>query len=513
MLRRLLPHQSEPVYRTAALRAIEEMASHALPPHTLMQRAGLAVARLVQARFPHARRIVVLAGAGNNGGDGLVAATHLQDAGRDVRILACGASSLDAWLSRLPPDAAWAWGETKARQIACALQQPPLQSLPTADLYIDALLGIGLTGPVRDATAAVISALNTQTKAPVLSVDLPSGLDADRGICGNACVRAAVTLSLLGLKPGLCTGPAASLCGEVWSDDLDLPLPPADIPPDAVWLGADHVRPLLPKLLHAAHKGERGDVVVIGGASGMTGAALLAARAAARMGAGRVFVGLLDPNAPCADPVAPELMLRPPQALLSAARKGGCLVFGPGAGTEATAGQLLALALAQPLPLVIDADGLNLLAQQARPGSDLHSLVRQRGAATVLTPHPLEAARLLGIDAVQVQRDRLQAAQNLAERYGAWVVLKGAGSVIASPRSLLWINPTGNGLLATAGSGDVLAGAIAAAIGATSTAQSLLAAVWLHGRAADLAARQHGSADFTAARLPRWMARAWAEIG
>jgi hydroxyethylthiazole kinase-like uncharacterized protein yjeF len=511
MLKRLRPHQSEPVYRTASLRAIEEMASHALPSHTLMQRAGRAVARLVQARFPHARRIVVLAGAGNNGGDGLVAATHLQAAGRDVRILACGASSLDAWSRRLPPDAAWALGEAKVRQIPCVLQQPPHQSLPAADLYVDALLGIGLTGPVRDAIAAVISALNAQTQAPVLSVDLPSGLDADRGTCGNVCVRATVTLSLLGLKPGLCTGPAASRCGEVWSDDLDLPSPPADSPPDAVLLGADHVRPLLPKLLHAAHKGDRGDVIVVGGAPGMTGAALLAARAAARLGAGRVFVGLQGPNAPGVDPVAPELMLRPPQALLSAARKGGCLVFGPGAGTEATAGQLLAQALAQPVPLVLDADGLNLLAQ-AGPDPDLLGLLRQRSAATVLTPHPLEAARLLGIDAGQVQRDRLQAAQDLAERYGAWVVLKGAGSVIASPQRHLWINPTGNGLLATAGSGDVLAGAIAAVIGTTSTVQSLLAAVWLHGRAADLAAAQHGSADFTAECLPQWMAKAWAEI-
>jgi hydroxyethylthiazole kinase-like uncharacterized protein yjeF len=473
-----------------------------------MQRAGLAVARLAQARFPHARRIVVLAGAGNNGGDGIVAATHLHALGREVQILASGAATLGDWATRLPPDAAWAWNAAQTAAVPSAAHTPPY-ALPEADLYLDALLGIGLTGPVRDPTAAVIEALNAQTRAPVLSVDLPSGLDADRGSYSNACVRATVTLSLLGLKPGLCTGPGAPLCGELWSDDLDLPEPPqaAISAPTVTWTGADRVRPLLPNLPRAAHKGQRGDVQIIGGAAGMTGAALLAARAAARLGAGRVFVGLLDAQAPALDLVAPELMLRTPAELLRSARKTGCVVFGPGAGIDSSARTALELALMKPAPLVLDADALNLLAQDA----DLRAALRQRVALTVLTPHPLEAARLLGISVEQVQADRLQAARDLAQRHGAWVVLKGAGSIMASPQRALWINSTGNGLLATAGSGDVLAGTIAALLSATNRAESILAAVWLHGGAADRYAALHGDAGLSAEQLPQWIARCWAQ--
>jgi hydroxyethylthiazole kinase-like uncharacterized protein yjeF len=442
----------------------------------------------------------------------MVAAALLQSAGRDVQVLACGADSLDAWVSRLPPDAAWAWEMARAAGVACA-PHPPDAALPDADLYLDALLGIGISGAVRAPTAACIAALNAQTRAPVLSVDVPSGVDADRGGCGDVCVRATVTLHLLGLKAGVCTGPSLALCGESWFDDLDLPsaLHGADTAPIAQRQGADRLRALIPDLLHAAHKGERGDVLVIGGAAGMTGAALLAAHAAARLGAGRVFVGLLDPHALGVDPTSPELMLRAPDALLRAAYKRGCVVFGPGAGSSASACQALEQALAQPLALVIDADGLNLLAH-AKAQSQILALLQARRSDTVLTPHPLEAARLLGCDVQQVQGDRLGAAQMLAQRFRAWVVLKGAGSVIASPRQALWINPTGNGLLATAGSGDVLAGAIAAMIAASGSAEALRAAVWLHGRAAELAATRHGRAPLTAQDLPRWMASAWADI-
>ncbi|MGC9236005.1 MAG: NAD(P)H-hydrate dehydratase [Thiomonas sp.] len=528
MLKRLTSLQSEPVYGTQALRSLERAAANALPAHTLMQRAGLAVARLVQARFPHARRVVVLAGAGNNGGDGLVAAMHLQEAARDVMVLACGATNLDDWASRLPPDAAWAWGAARTKRLACAAYVHG-GALPEADLYLDALLGMGLKGPIRETTASVIKALNAQTHAPVLSVDLPSGLDADCGTCGNACVRATVTLSLLGLKPGLCTGPAAPLCGELWVDDLDLPLQAGATTSNAaaIRVGADLVRPLLPDLPQAAHKGQRGDVIVIGGAAGMTGAALLAARAAARLGAGRVFVGLLDAEGPRFDPVAPELMLRPPDELLQHSRKVGCVVFGPGAGIDPPAHEALERALAQTSPLVLDADGLNLLAR-AGPGSALQIALQQRAAPTVLTPHPLEAARLLGISVEQVQADRMQAARTLSQHLAAWVVLKGAGSVIASPQQAIWINSSGNGLLATAGSGDVLAGAIAALLSAANAGQRpgrlpqdtrrltagmepILAAVWLHGRAADSYTTRCGAIGLSAETLAGWMANCWTE--
>ena len=510
MLKRLSSWHSNPVYTVETLRRMETAAAGSLPPHTLMQRAGKAVARLAQARFPHARRIVVLAGTGNNGGDGLIAAVQLRQAGRDVHVLACGAASLDDWISRLPEDAAWAWGEAQAARLPCSAI-PQTDALPAADLYLDALLGLGLTGPVREQTATVILALNAQIQTPVLSVDLPSGLDADRGVFHNVCVHATVTLSLLGLKPGACTGPAAPLCGELWSDDLDAVAhtATADVRHTAARLGRDMAGPLLPNLARAAHKGQRGDVRVIGGAAGMTGAALLSARAATRLGAGRVLVGLLDPHAPKVDSFAAELMLRSTNSLLDAPGARGCLLLGPGAGTDARARAALYRALAAPVPLVLDADGLNLLAAAE---SELHSLLQQRTAPSILTPHPLEAARLLACTVDAVQADRLQAARDLARRYAAWVVLKGRGTVISSPQLNLWINATGNGLLATAGSGDVLAGAIAALISATSNAACVPAAVWLHGRAADLFFAHHGDAGLCAADLPYWIARAWNEV-
>ena len=511
MLTRIGSLHAVPVYGVEALRQIETAAAQRLPAHTLMQRAGAAVARLAQARFPHARRIVVLAGAGNNGGDGLVAAIALQRAGRDVRVLACGGETLGEWACRLPPDASWAWTEALAEQLPCSVANP--DDLPDADLYLDALLGIGLRGALRDQTARLIQKLNARTDAAVLSVDLPSGLDADTGIAHQACVRATATLSLIGLKPGLCTGPASHLCCELWLDDLDIhsgaerALPA----PDATRLGADLIRPLLPDLALAAHKGKRGDVRVIGGAAGMTGAALLAGRAAALLGAGKVLVCLLDTRAPAVDMQAPELMLRPADALLEAIGDKTCLLVGPGAGLDEASRACLARALASTAPLVLDADALNLLAANDH-ASTLQAALRQRRAITVLTPHPLEAARLLESTVQAVEMDRLRAARDLAARFACWVVLKGRGTVIASPEQNVWINATGNGLLATAGSGDVLAGSVAALIAATGQASAVLAAVWLHGQAAERYAAKLGPSGMTAAHLPKWMALSWADL-
>lgn len=515
MLARIEGLHAAPVYGVETLRRIETAAAQDLPPHTLMQRAGAAVARLTQAVFPHARRIVVLAGAGNNGGDGLVAAALLQRAGRDVCVLACGGATLSDWVSRLPADAAWAWTQAQAEQVRCVAVDRG--DLPPADLYLDALLGIGLRGGVRAQTALLIHRLNAQHDAAVLSVDLPSGLDAETGVAQEACVRANTTLSLLGLKPGLCTGPAAHLCGDLWLDDLDVhPAADGSRPePGVTWLGADLIRPLLPDLAKAAHKGRRGDVRVIGGAAGMTGAALLAARAAAHLGAGRVFAGLLDAHAPTVDLQAPELMLRSAAALLDVPDDRACLLIGPGAGIDDTASACLARALASSNPLVLDADALNLLAANDHAADSLpapQTSLRQRRAITVLTPHPLEAARLLGTTVQAVESDRLRAARDLAARFACWIVLKGHGSVIASPQQSVWINGTGNGLLATAGSGDVLAGSAAALIAATGQASSVLAAVWLHGQAADRYAAQRGPCGLTAAQLPLWMAASWAHL-
>uniref|UniRef100_E6PSL0 Nicotinamide nucleotide repair protein n=1 Tax=mine drainage metagenome TaxID=410659 RepID=E6PSL0_9ZZZZ len=541
---------SLPVWDTAALRRIEHDAASGLPPHGLMQRAGDAIARLARARFPHARQVTMLCGPGNNGGDGLVAAAALARHGLQVSVwmVACGAAA-DWQRTTRPAD--WLWALQLARD--AGLQPLPwTQDAATwawqgAGLIIDALLGIGLNRAPEGEMAAAMAAL-AQHPAPVLAVDLPSGLASDTGTAPGEMVRVEVTLTLLGLKPGLLTGPDAHACGELWLDDLDAwgdlgdsaisrkrrttpsfldplggrllqgsglgaltPKPDAT----AMLLGAADAIAALPQPGSAAHKGERGDVHIFGGAMGMTGAALLAARAALALGAGRVFAALLDPQAPSFDAARPELMLRKPQALLEMVRHAPtregrcCVVFGPGAGMSAEALSILQALLALDQPLVIDADGLNLLAGQARDGL-LWQALQQRRAPTWLTPHPREAAGLLQWDTARVQADRLSAARTLAAQSRAHCVLKGAGSVMTTPDGAAWINPSGNGLLATAGSGDVLTGTLAACIAPARNPNAAIAAaraaVWLHGAGADLA-REEGQ-GLRAGTLPDAMVRA-----
>ncbi len=512
MIERLLPDRTRALPPLAALRAVEQRYTNARKP-LLMARAGESIARLARALWPHAGSAVMWAGAGNNGGDGLIAATHLQAAGWSVQVLACGGSRLTEWESSLPPDARWALAHLRR----CGLTPQHWTAgaaVPSGDAQVDALLGIGLRDAPRADIAAAIEAMNAQ-RAPVLAVDAPSGLDAMRGTAAGAVVRADATLTLLAPKPGLFTGDAAAHCGELWLDDLgtapDLAALPVGTEPPLL-LGADLVRPLLPDLAAAAHKGRRGDVLVIGGADGMVGAALLAGRSAQALGAGRVYVGLLCASPPALDTSHPALMLRPAAELLARAEAAAdartVAVFGPGAGDGDFAAQALRRLLAAPVPLLLDADGLNLLARELRDGWTPPA----RPAPLLLTPHPLEAARLLGTSAQQVQADRLTAARELAARLSAWVVLKGRGTVIANPSQSLWINPTGNGLLATAGSGDVLSGAAGALLAASGNVLSVLAAVWLHGAAADAALAEDGPAGFSAEALPAAMAAAWSDL-
>lgn len=500
-----------------ALRAAEAHHAARLPAHTLMRRAGEAAARLLRARWPHARSVLVLAGPGNNGGDGLAAAAWLarQAHAPRLRVLLAGCGDPLQWSAPArPPD--WCWALEQAR---AAGVQPLAWSdvdaaalLEQGDLVLDALLGLGLRQAPRGEVAAAIEALaGAEPRPPVLAIDLPSGLFGATGGAAGTLVTADATLAMLGLQPGHVTGAHSAACGELWLDDLGGDPRDADVRPIALWGDADTALDALPSLQHAAHKGARGDVRIFGGAAGMGGALWLAARAALAMGAGRVFGAAFDPGASRLDPSYPEIMLREPGGLLQLARAPGgpseCLVFGPGAGTSPQALQCLLELLALPQPLVIDADGLNLLAAQPRDGAAWRAL-RMRATATWLTPHPTEAARLLQIDTAAVQADRLDAASRLSAHTNAHVVLKGAGSVIASPDGSLWVNASGNGLLASAGTGDVLSGALGACLArghaATSAAR---AAVWLHGAAADLALDE-GSA-IRAGTLPQAMVRAW----
>ncbi|MDE2255259.1 MAG: NAD(P)H-hydrate dehydratase [Betaproteobacteria bacterium] len=512
-------HSPWPVWPEAALRRIERVAAQALEPHTLMQRAGRGIAALTRARFPHQRRVLVLCGPGNNGGDGLAAASMLAKHGMEVEVLVVACGDPTQWTAdRRPAD--WCWALDQAKGSGVRLREWGVTDSETlfqwAELIIDALMGLGLNRAPEGELGSAIAALH-RTRAPVLAADLPSGLSADTGTAPGLCVHAQITLTFLGLKPGLLTGPSAPNCGELWLDTLDCrhdDLPDHDVAPSARLVDGYSALAALPSLHTAAHKGQRGDVRVFGGSSGMAGAALLCARSSLAMGAGRVFAALFDPAASALDPVWPELMLRRPAALLLQAqeaklRSTGCDVFGPGAGTSPDALGVLESLIKVDGPLVIDADGLNLLAAEPRDGP-LWRALRARTRPAWLTPHPREAARLLQWDTGQVQANRLDAAAALVATSHAHCVLKGAGSVIAATTGELWINPSGNGLLATAGTGDVLAGALAAFLAHAPRAElaAAQAAVWLHGAGADCVMREQ--AELRAGTLPQWMLRAWA---
>jgi len=465
-MRRVNSSSRQALFGVEATRRIEHAAQAALPPHTLMQRAGRAVAQLALALAPHARHIWIACGPGNNGGDGLEAALHLQHWGK---------SPVVTWLGHpdsTPPDAAASY--QRAIKAGVRFAETPPQDY---DVCIDALLGIGAQTRAPEGRMAQWISLMNHSSALVLAVDVPTGLQADTGHAAPCCVQADHTLSLLTLKPGLFTADGRDAAGIIWLDSLETaqrtaPNQAENINPTA-WLAGC---PQTTVRRHASHKGSYGDVAVIGGAAGMTGAALLAASAALHAGAGRVFVGLLDGDTLNVNICQPELMFRSPLALDVSAMT---VVCGCGGGA-AIADQLPKL-LSTSARIVIDADAINVIAVDEQLKTLLNAR-SQRPAPTVLTPHPLEASRLLGISVTQVQQDRLAAAQQLAQRFGCVVVLKGSGTVIAVPGDIPIINPTGNARLASAGTGDVLAGMIGARLAAGQTAlQAAGDAVYLHG--------------------------------
>ncbi|WP_138516153.1 NAD(P)H-hydrate dehydratase [Rhodoferax bucti] len=449
-----------PLFDTASTRLIEAQAAHHQPTGFLMQRAGLALAQLTLAVAPHAQLVWVACGRGNNGGDGLEAALHLHRWGKSVHV------SLPEGGGALPSDAALAL--ERASQAGLTIHsEPPVHW----DACIDALLSIGL----RDAPTSVYADWIGRIRAgqgPVISADIPSGLHADTGAVPGACIRASHTLALLGLKPGQFTAQGRDLCGDIWLNTLS-----ADhVTPPPAWLNPAPEALARP---HASHKGSYGDVAIVGGTGGMEGAAVLAARAALHAGAGRVYLALLASGHESPGVPRPaDLMLRSTGSL----RPETCtVVAGCGGGEEIA--DTLPRWLKESARLVLDADALNAIAISPT----LQSLVQQRRAdTTLITPHPLEAARLLGCSVADVQADRLAAAQRLATHLQCAVILKGSGSVIAAPRQTLHINPTGNGQLAVAGTGDVLAGMAGASLAHTASAwTAACTASYRHGVLAD----------------------------
>lgn len=488
------PPRDWPLHDTAATRLWEARLQSVLPPHTLMQRAGQAVYRLSAALAPHARQVWVACGGGNNGGDGFVAAAawHRRLAPIGGRVVATWSGQED----RLPADARQALGVARQHGVPITREPPP-----SADLAIDAIFGIGLREPPRDEMGAWIEQLQ-RFNGPTVCVDLPSGLDGDHGRWLNAAPAKPHplrhTLALLTLKPGLFTHQGRDAAGHCWFDDLDAGDAATAAPAPTAWLhGGREDIGMQRRWRHQTHKGRHGDLLVIGGQmpdtghAGMTGAAILAARAGLHAGAGRVHVGLLcapHSSLPMAfDPLQPELMFRNANDLLDSGLAARAVTV-CGCGGGARVAEVLPRLLTISPTLVLDADALNTLAADR----GLQQALRSRadaGQSTILTPHPLEAARLLDTDVSSVQNRRLEAAQALAQGLRCTVVLKGSGSITASPGQLPRINPTGNGLLATAGTGDVLAGLIGALLcqgfAPDSMACRIADAVFLHGQSAD----------------------------
>jgi len=468
---------SAPVYRTDDIRRIEAAAFARTPPEPLMERAGLAAAECLRERLGGGQRVLLLAGPGNNGGDAFVAARHLRQWWVDTRVVFTGTP--DA----LPADAKLAFDAWQAAG-GTVTADWPADFAP--DVVADGLFGIGLRRPLDERHAGLVARL-APSGADIVALDIPSGLQADTGRVLGPAVRADLTLTFLALKPGLLTLDGPDHCGEIRVAPLGLD---ADgiVPAAGHVVDAGCVRAALPPRRRNAHKGHFGDVGIVGGAPGMAGAAWLAGRAALQLGAGRVFIGALDPAAPGLDGQFPELMLRAAGDIPSLDRP-GALVVGPGLGRSGAARSLLETLLTLDVPLVLDADALNLVAEH----DALATTLRARGAPTLITPHPAEAGRLLHGATADVQADRVAAALRLADEYRAHVVLKGAGSVCAAPEGAWWINTTGNPGMATAGMGDVLAGMVGALLAQGATARdALLAGVHLHGLAGDAVARRHG---------------------
>lgn len=462
------------LYKVAEIRQIEQAAHAALPHYFLMQRAGTAAAEYVRRLLGNHDHVAVLAlvGPGNNGGDALEAASQLAHYGLQVSIYLTGDPA------QLPAD---------AQQALQHAQGSPATFIDRAaiganawTLVIDGLFGIGLARAITGEMSDLIKQINT-LHCQVLALDVPSGLNADSGaiVGGNSgsIIRATHTITFIGDKPGLHTCDGRDYAGEVLVSDLAID--PQLFP--LVSMQLNHVALFSAELQsrrHNSHKGSYGDVSVLGGAHGMVGAAVLAARTAANCGAGRVFVACIS-EAPAYDSVQPELMCR---LAAHIDFDSTTIVAGPGLGDSRTAHDFLVKALAAHTPLVLDADALNLVSMEA----GLQQKLAAREAPALLTPHPLEAARLLGLTVQQVQADRIAAARALAARFNATAILKGSGTIIAAPSGIIVVNPTGNPALATAGSGDVLSGLCGALLAqGWPVWEAALAAVWLHGKAAD----------------------------
>ena len=452
------------------------------PGKELMDRAGLAVARRAAAMVPlqHPPVVLLLAGKGNNGGDAIVAARHLVALGcRPVLALFCPRAQLT--------------GDPLAH--FSELGNVPVLELPNRDqlaatapsVIVDGLLGTGLAGEVREPYASAIQFINEQ-RAPVLAIDLPSGLDSDTGAVHGVCVRADVTLTMGLPKIGLLQPSATDRVGAIEVADIGFPSEfIAEIPSDIELLTAADVRPLLPRRRWGAHKGDCGHLLVIAGSEGFTGAPVLCAHAAARAGAGLVTLAVPREVYPIVAANCPAEIMPRSLDRLGPLTDYDAVAIGPGLG-QATETQrnVLKWIGASSCPMVVDADGLNELSRNL---SALNTL----GAPIVLTPHPGEMARLIGKPVDDVQAQRIEIARQFVRQHSVALVLKGAGTIIAQKTHPVWINSTGNPGMAKGGMGDALTGIIGALLaGGVNAFDATRLGVFVHGRAGDMARERCG---------------------
>jgi hydroxyethylthiazole kinase-like uncharacterized protein yjeF len=463
-----------------------------------MERAGRAVFEVACAAWPGAQRWLILCGAGNNGGDGYIVARLAQAAGLEVTL--CAFKTPTA----LGGDAAIAAQRWTAAGGQCAAW--PIAAGAEFDLVVDALLGTGLDREPAGAYGEAVDAVNAIGRAgcPVVAVDIPSGLQADSGVILGRAVRAQLTVTFIGNKRGLFTADGPDCAGSVHFSDLETPDTVRDSESNSgIIIRENIISKLLPKRRRNSHKGSYGWLLGVGSDHGMSGAIRLCGEAALRSGAGKVTLVTQPDHASLINLACPELMVRGMEngeALESLLNEVDALVTGTGLGQSEWSRSLFDRCVAAPIPMVLDADGLNLLAQRL---PDLANSELPLGR-WILTPHPAEAGRLLDCPAAKVQRDRVAAAQSLAHRYQAVVVLKGCGTVIADPADRYAICPLGNPGMATAGTGDVLAGVIGAMLAqGLDCWEAALAGVVAHARAGDLAAARHGERGMLASDITR----------
>ncbi|GAA3897936.1 bifunctional ADP-dependent NAD(P)H-hydrate dehydratase/NAD(P)H-hydrate epimerase [Halomonas cibimaris] len=480
--------QHHPLYTARQVRELDRRTVAAdIAGFALMQRAAASAWRCLGERWPRARSLSVLCGGGNNGGDGYVIAALAAQAGLQVQCLALKPiAELTGDVARAAALAAAAGVDGKAWEDDTRL---------TGEVIVDALLGTGLSGEVTGAYRQAIATVNRAGR-PVLAVDIPSGLAADTGARLGCAVRADATITFIGDKLGLHTGRAPEHTGEVTFCPLGVDAEAFDdIAPRGVLLHKSALSGAFGPRRRTAHKGDMGHLLVLGGAPGMGGAALIATQAAARLGAGKVSLATAPEHVSASLIRCPEVMacgVRGSADVAERVEQSDVIVAGPGIGCGAWGQAMLAAALESGRPLVLDADALNLLAER---------FTGERRDSWVLTPHPGEAGRLLGITAAEVEADRPAAALALRERYGGCAVLKGAGTLVAGPQGLA-VCPYGNPGMASGGMGDALAGMLGSLAGQRGLSeQTVRLGVLVHALAADAAAAEHGERGLLAGDL------------